>query len=331
MDHNLKADTIKALSNLLLEHYVFPETAAKISREIMHRLNDCEYDSVEDLSSFAKLVTSQLQDISQDRHLQMRYQEKESLAESTEVERKAHQEGYLAMLKADNYGFVKVERLAGNIGLLEFRFFAPPEHAGETASSAMTFLANTNGMIIDLRQNFGGSAHMVAFLASYLLEPSSVHLNDLYWRDKDEIQQYWSLPYVPGKRYGGSKPLYILTSRKTFSAAEEFAYNLQAIDRAVIVGERTGGGAHPGKTHRINRAFDVFIPNGRAINPVTGGNWEGVGIRPDIEVPREQAFHTAYTMLLDSEWKRLADQPPAEYKRLADEIKKTLEKNDIFV
>ncbi|CAG7647204.1 hypothetical protein PAESOLCIP111_05337 [Paenibacillus solanacearum] len=330
MDYILKADTIQALSNLLLEHYVFPETAEKMSEEIIRRMNDCEYEGVEDLSSFAKLVTSQLQAISQDRHLQIRHQEQERQAETTEKEQKVQQDCYLAMLKADNYGFAKIERLAGNIGLLEFRVFAPPEHAGETASSAMTFLANTNGMIIDLRQNFGGSAHMVAFLASYLLEPPPVHLNDLYWRNKDEIQQYWSLPYVPGRRYGGSKPLYILTSRKTFSAAEEFAYNLQAIGRAVIVGERTGGGAHPGKTYRINRAFDVFIPNGRAINPVTGGNWEGAGVRPDIEVPQERAFHTAYTMLLESEWKRLADQPPAAYKRLLDEIKQELKKNDIF-
>lgn len=235
----------------------------------------------------------------------------------------------MTMLKLDNYGFTKIERLPGNIGLLEFQAFAPPEHAGETASGAMMFLANTNGMIIDLRNNFGGSPHMVAFLSSYLLEPSPRLLNNLYWRKNEETHQYWSLPYVPGKRFGGSKPLYILTSRKTFSAAEEFAYNLQTIGRAVVVGERTGGGAHPGKTYRINREFEVFIPNGRAINPVTKGNWEGVGVLPDIEVPREKAFHMAYTTLLESELKRLADKPTAGYKRVVDEIKKSLEKNEM--
>jgi C-terminal processing protease CtpA/Prc len=170
---------------------------------------------------------------------------------------------------------------------------------------------------------------MVAFLSSYLLEPPSTHLNNLYWRKNDETQQFWSSPYVPGKRFGGTKPLYILTSKNTFSAAEEFTYNLQSIGRAIVVGERTGGGAHPGQMHRINREFEVFIPNGRAINPVTKGNWEGVGVLPDLEASQDKAFDVAYTTLLQSELKRLSDKPIPGYQRLVDEIKQSLEKKGI--
>jgi C-terminal processing protease CtpA/Prc len=329
MDHDNMTDTIKAITKLLMEHYVFPETALIIKNELTQRLNNSEYDNFKDLSSFAELLTSQLQGISQDKHLQIRYRMEEPQVENTQEDNKIHHDNFLTMLRLDNYGFTKLERLKGNIGLLEFQAFMPPELAGETVSSAMTFLANTSCMIIDLRNNFGGSPYMVAFLSSYLLEPSPTHLNNLYWRKNDETQQFWSLPYVPGKRFGGTKPLYILTSRKTFSAAEEFTYNLQSIGRAIVVGERTGGGAHPGQMHRINRDFEMFIPNGRAINPVTKGNWEGVGVQPDIEVPQDEAFGVAYTTLLESELKRLSDKPISGYERLVDEIKQTLEKKGV--
>jgi C-terminal processing protease CtpA/Prc len=195
----------------------------------------------------------------------------------------------------------------------------------------MTFLANTSGLIIDIRKNLGGSPHMVSFLSSYLLEPTPTLLNSLYWRKHDDTHQFWSLPYVPGKRFGGTKPLYILTSRHTFSAAEEFAYNLQAIGRATVVGECTAGGAHPGQMHTINSHFEVFIPNGRAINPVTKGNWEGEGVRPDFDVPREQAFDTAYLALLEKELQRLTDQPARGYERVVNEIKQALAQKGVLV
>jgi C-terminal processing protease CtpA/Prc len=119
--------------------------------------------------------------------------------------------------------------------------------------------------------------------------------------------------------------LYILTGQQTFSAAEEFAYNLQALGRAKVVGERTGGGAHPGRTHRIINQFEVFIPNGRAINPITKTNWEGVGVEPDIEVSQDNAFDLVYITLLKSELKRLLSNPKPGQERLLDEIKQTIE------
>ena len=169
--------------------------------------------------------------------------------------------------------------------------------AGETATAAMSFVANTDALIIDLRENGGGSPDMVALVCSYLFGAHPVHLNDLYFRPENSTHQWWTLPYVPGQRYE-NKPVYVLTSKRTFSAAEEFTYNLKSLKRATIVGETTGGGAHPGGPRRINEHFTMFLPSGRAINPVTKTNWEGTGVAPDVSVSAEKALNTAYLAAL---------------------------------
>jgi C-terminal processing protease CtpA/Prc len=163
----------------------------------------------------------------------------------------------------------------------------------------MTFLVGMQVLIIDLRQCRGGDPGMIALISTYLFGEERVHLNSLYWRAEDSIQQYWTLPYVPGQRFG-DKPLYVLTSKATFSGGEEFAYNLKTRQRATIVGEVTGGGAHPGSLYRLHPHFEAFIPIGRAINPITNTNWEACGVTPDILTTSEQAFPTAYRMALQT-------------------------------
>ena len=153
-----------------------------------------------------------------------------------------------------NFGFEKVERLKGNVGYIDLRGFTPAEFSAETIVAAMNFVANTDALIFDLRQNGGGDPATVALLSSYLFGPEPVHLNSLYWREGDTTHQWWTLPFVPGKRYAG-KDVYVLTSKRTFSAAEEFTYNLKNLKRATIIGETTGGGAHPGGPRRINEHF----------------------------------------------------------------------------
>src|SRR5262249_22574655 len=122
-----------------------------------------------------------------------------------------------------------------------------------------------------------------------------VHLNSLYWRKGDRTEEFWTRKALDGKRYTG-KPVYVLTSARTFSGAEEFAYNLQSRKRATIVGETTGGGAHPGGVRPINDHFAMFVPTGRAINPVTGTNWEGTGVKPDVAVRADEALETAHAL-----------------------------------
>jgi C-terminal processing protease CtpA/Prc len=139
---------------------------------------------------------------------------------------------------------------------------------------------------------------MVALICSYLFPGHErVHLNDLYWREGDRTEQFYTLPYVPGRRYL-DKEVYVLTSKRTFSGAEEFTYNLKNLKRATIVGEATGGGAHPGGTRRVTDHFAVWVPGGRAINPITKTNWEGTGVTPDVAVPADQALATAHLMAL---------------------------------
>jgi C-terminal processing protease CtpA/Prc len=141
---------------------------------------------------------------------------------------------------------------------------------------------------------------MVALLTTYLFDQDQeiVHLNSLYWRQGNKTQQFWTLPYVPGSRFGSKKPVYVLTSNRTFSGAEEFTYNLKQLKRATIIGETTGGGANPGDWFSLTPHFAVFIPTGRAINPISQDNWEGVGVAPDIAVPREEAFDVALVAAL---------------------------------
>jgi C-terminal processing protease CtpA/Prc len=191
-----------------------------------------------------------------------------------------------------NCGFEKAERLAPNIGYLKFNMFGPPDICGATASAAMTFLSHVDALIIDLRENGGGDPKMVAYISSYLFDDRT-HLNDLYNRKEDKTEEFWTNTDVPGERLGGKKAIFVLTAKRTFSGAEEFAYNLKNLKRATIVGETTGGGAHPVSGHRIDERFMIGVPFARAINPVSKTNWEGTGVEPDVKVSAADALDEA--------------------------------------
>jgi len=196
-----------------------------------------------------------------------------------------------------NHGFSKVERLRGNIGYLEFLNFMDEELGADTVAAAMNFVNGTDALIIDMRNNGGGNPAMVALVCSYLFGPEPIHLNDLYWREGNRTDEFWTRKELSGKRYL-NKDVYVLTSKRTFSGAEEFTYNLKNLKRATIIGETTGGGAHPGGGFRISEHFGMFIPTGRAISPITKTNWEGTGVIPDISVPADQALLVARIMAL---------------------------------
>lgn len=296
---SVRAEVIETLLKKLDESYVFPETAKKMGAALRKRLADKEYDKIESGQTFAHTLTEHLQAVSHDKHLRVwcsaeTLPVRKQAAEPSPEEIK-EQEAFMRRL---NYGFEKLERLPGNIGYIDLRMFADPQGAGEKAAAAMNYLADTDALILDLRQNGGGDPAMVAVVCSYFFSGEPVHLNDLYFRPANTTQQFWTLPYVPGRRYL-DKPLYVLTSKRTFSGAEECTYNLKNLKRATIVGETTGGGAHPGGVERLNDHFSAFIPVGRAINPITKDNWEGKGVSPDVAVPAEKALFTARRLAIE--------------------------------
>ena len=300
---------IDAAIQALNDGYVFPEIAKKMEQAIRERQRRNEYDSITSARTFAETLTANLQDVSHDKHLRVFYSaepvppDREGGKPSPEQIERMRQFGARI-----NFGFEKLERLSGNIGYLDLRGFAPPEFMGDTAAAAMNFLANAEAVIIDVRQNGGGDPAGVALVSSYLFGAEPVHLNDLYWRKGNETHQWWTLPYVPGKRLA-AKDVYVLTSHRTFSAAEEFTYNLKNLKRATIVGEVTGGGANPGGGRRLSEHFAMFVPMGRAINPISKTNWEGTGVAPDVSVPADKALNTAHLMALEKELPGVKEPP----------------------
>jgi chorismate mutase len=310
VDAATRSQVIDALLKQLNDNYVFPETARKIEQAIRARAAEHEYDTVTSAKSFARLLTDHLQAVSHDKHLRVFFSAatlppESKRTEPTPEERTKMRDFFSTM----NFGFEKVERLDGNVGYLDLRAFAPPDMAGDTAAAAMNFLANSDALILDLRHNGGGDPAMVALVCSYLFPASSVvHLNDIYRRPDNSTHQWWTLSYVPGTRFA-DKPVYVLTSKRTFSAAEECTYNLKNLKRALIVGETTGGGAHPGGTRRIGDHFEVFVPSGRAISPITKTNWEGTGVAPDVAVPADLALKTAHLAALDKVAERRKGMP----------------------
>lgn len=298
IDAATRATVIDGVLKRLNDSYVFPETAKKMEASIRERVSTKEYDQITSAKAFAAKLTEDLQAVSKDKHLRVRYShtaipERGPQREPTAEEREQHKRDLTWM----NHGFSKVERLPGNIGYLEFLNFLDPELGADTVAAAMNFINGTDALIIDMRQNGGGDPAMVALVCSYLFGPEPVHLNDLYWREGNRTNEFWTKKEVAGKRYL-NKDVYVLTSKRTFSGAEEFTYNLKNLKRATIIGETTGGGAHPGGGFRITEHFGMFVPTGRAISPITKTNWEGTGVTPDIAVRADQALLTAQVMAL---------------------------------
>jgi hypothetical protein len=280
-----RADIVARAATLIEQRYVYPDKAKRVAAN----LRKAKWSS-SDPGQFAEEVTSWLRRFSGDGHLGLSYSEKPIPEDSGDADFSAAEmeKWYGAQL---NHGIEKIERLPGNIMLLDLRVFPPPTMAGDVFSAAMNVVAQGEALIIDLRNN-GGGMETSTLLMGYLLdggEPLSGEYNRPANRHSAGVSPDW----VPGRRFGSTKPVFVLTSRKTFSAAEAVAYDLQALKRATIVGETTGGGAHPFEYRRIHPHFAVDLPEGRSINPITGGNWQDVGVKPDVAVPADQALGKA--------------------------------------
>ncbi|MFE1949271.1 S41 family peptidase [Streptomyces sp. NPDC059524] len=289
------APVIDETIRLLTEHYVFPETAEQVTGVLRRRLAEGAYD-VDDAEELARLVTADLQSVNNDRHLRLKHHAEPIRAEKGAATLDAMRREFDASLG----GAPRVQLLDGGVAVVELApMLFPLDWAAEPLSAALTLASRAQALILDLRTNRGGDPDTVAFVCSHLLDERT-HLNTMYWRDGDRREQSWSQPHVPGARFGGTKPLYVLTSDTTFSAAEELAYDLQQLGRATVVGEPTRGGAHPCNGWTLHPHLEATIPVGRAINPVSLTNWEGTGVRPDVPCTATDALNHAHTLALTS-------------------------------
>ncbi len=303
IDAAARARAVAGAAALLDTFYVFPDVARRMGDSLRARLARKEYDQYTNGITFAMRLDDDLAEVAHDKHLHVNYSARPLPPEKPRpvgapppAPSPEDQGREREFLDGINCGFVKVEQLPGNVGYIKFNMFADTDMCAATASAAMTFVASTRGLIIDMRENGGGSPGMVAFVSSYLFDRRT-HLNDLWTRRTGETKEFWTSDSVSGHRFGGTKPIYVLTSARTFSGAEEFTYNLKNLKRATIIGETTGGGAHPVSGHRIDEHFMIGVPFARAINPITHTNWEGVGVKPDIPVPANDALATAQKLL----------------------------------
>jgi len=317
---------------LLRANYVFPDQAERAAAAIEARLEAGEYDDLDEIT-LTSLVTEHLQELTGDRHLRMglggpgpgpgpgrepgpgRGPRQEP---DREPDKPPAREKMRRMGRLDNFGIRRVERLDGNVGYIDLRRMAVAANAGPAITAAMELVAGTYALLIDMRHNGGGAPDGVVFWCSYLFGEEPTHLNDIFRADTGETRQFWALPYVPGTRYP-DQPVFLLTSARTFSGGEDLCYTLQALGRAEVVGETTGGGAHPTRPFPVSAAVHIAVPFARSVNPVTGTNWQGTGVVPDVAVAAEQAYDVAYARALERVL-AMDDVPPP----VADEAREAL-------
>lgn len=293
MDAAARTRAIDGIAAKLNEFYVFPDVAKKMETALRAHQRNGDYDAIDEGDDFSFLLTEHMQAVSNDKHLRVRCYPTVTPPDPPADPHPPDPEER-AQLERINCGFDKAERLDGNIGYVKFDMFAEPATCAPKATAAMEALGNVGAVIFDLRDNGGGDPEMVAFVASYLFKKRT-HLNDIYERKGNKTTQYWTKPDVPGPKFADT-PAFVLTSKRTFSGAEEFAYDLKNLKRATLVGETTGGGAHPTWRHRVDDHFAVLVPFARAINPVSKTDWEGTGVEPDVKVPADQALDVAKTL-----------------------------------
>lgn len=300
-DKTYKKEIIDSIIFQFKDKYVFSDVADLMAKDLVKRYKRGEYNGIKDKTIFADSLKSHLFAISKDKHIGVSYDKKmASLLREPKTEENSDTKfnSVNERVRKFNYGFEELKIMKGNVAYIKLTGFAPTLYGGKTASSAMQFVSNSDALIFDLRTNFGGDDSMIQLLISYLFSEKPVHLNNFYHRKEDKTTQSWTLPFVPGKRMPNI-PVYVLISNKTISAGEEFAYDLKNLKRGTIIGEQSTGAANFGEEFIAKGNFIVWVPTGRAINPITKTNWEGKGVEPDVKVKSEEALDVAYKMALE--------------------------------
>jgi hypothetical protein len=317
MTADLRRQVIEAATLELEAKYVYPDAGKAMGARLLANLKAGAYDRIDDPEDLAKRLESDLQTVHADKHLELVYVgdhiigagggsglSPKTLARLRDFER------------FSNFDFQKVERLPGNVGVLVIKAITGGPEMRATVAGAMAFLANTDALILDLRECQGGGGETLTYLCSYFFEDRT-ELTGFYDRIANKLERRWT-QRVSGPKYL-DKPVFVLTSSKTPSAAESLAYTLQAAKRAIIVGQTTWGGANPSMPVKLTDHFGMIMPFGRAVNPITHGNWEGTGVIPDIKSEAPQALIEAYRRALQDVQANYQDE------WMREEIQKALE------
>jgi hypothetical protein len=300
IDAERRDAVIERALDLLLANYLDLNAAERAVADVRERARRGEYGSLTSPARLAEMLGRHLAEATADRHVQVKFSAgrvPDPLARADETAEE------LAQLRrdaeAENFGIGETRVLPGNVGYLPFTRFFRAELAGDALAAAMENLATTDALIIDLRESRGGDPVMAVLAASWFFDGRPRHWNDLVRRYDGTTTQFWTAAWLPGPRYVG-KPIYVLTADRTFSAPESFAYELQQTGRATIVGQATGGGAHPGAWFPIDDRFALFIPLSRYVSAVSGGDWEGTGVQPDVECAAAEALDCAHRLALET-------------------------------
>ncbi|QGV76920.1 S41 family peptidase [Streptomyces ficellus] len=288
------AEIVSRALDRITAGYVFPGKTAHIDATVRRHLTAGDYDDLEG-PALCEAVTAHLQEACSDKHLRLLWTD-----EPLDLNPAVQDEGraaFLELLRSENQGISRFERLEGNVGLIGLRWIADAGQGARAIGAAMELVALSSALILDLRACRGGAPEGAAMWCSYFFADDQVHLNDIYDRGTGSTRQFWTASHLPAPRYL-DRPVYVLTSALTFSGGEDVAYTLQAYGRAVVVGETTRGGAHPTDRYAVTEHIQVTVPNARTVNAVTGTNWEGVGVAPDVAVPAADALDTAHKTAL---------------------------------
>lgn len=282
---------------LIRAHYVFPEMGVTAAQALQDHEVRGDYAALSDGKDFAQRLTDDLRAVTHDLHFRVGYRPPGQAPPPPPPEEQA---------KLDveaRQGVHSVERLADGVAVLKLdSFLDPPDSPAlkKAYADAMSEVADARVLVLDLRDNYGGDPTTVAYMLSYLFDPTPVHVNDIWSRDGDVTWQNWTTRDVPGKRFGGRKPIFVLVSKRTISGGEGAAYALQAQKRAVVIGEPTAGAANPSPHYDLDEGFRIYIPSARAISPITHTNWEGSGVQPDVAADAADALKVALSMAADA-------------------------------
>jgi C-terminal processing protease CtpA/Prc len=281
LEPKLIGETVESVADTIHREYFDPVIADRVDATLRQRLAARRYAHARSLSSLAERLNRDLFAITADKHLAV------SVVPDPSPTPRA------VGARSSNGGVQRAEILDGNIGYLNLTAFYRPEEARGAIAAAMAMLRNADALIIDMRNNGGGSPDTVAFLLSYLFDQPGLPLFEIVPRSGVARHRYTTEESAVPER-DGARPVYVLTAARTFSAGEGFAFLLQERHRAEVVGEKTAGAANPGRPYRINERIDVTIPNGRVVSALRGGNWEGTGVTPDVPVVETEALRVAH-------------------------------------